>query len=243
MMSITEAARTLSERCEELAAMLPAPVSIVYNPLQYAWDVHLDYLTNYGGSGAKTVVLGMNPGPWGMGQTGVPFGDVDKVRDYLGLTGEVRQPPSIHPKRPVHGLSTSRNEVSGTRLWGIIEEVLGDARSAHSHIFVVNHCPLLMFDERGGNLTPEKLRGSVARELMAECDLHLGRVVEALGASRIIGVGAYAEKQAKIAVAGRGIEVLRVPHPSPASPLANRNGGADWRRAVGSVLSSICGAE
>lgn len=239
MNTLSETAKALSNACNKLNHSLGKTVSWIYNPLDYAWEVHNQYLTKYGGLGGKTILLGMNPGPWGMGQTGVPFGDVSKVRDYLGLTGDVGQPERLHPKRPIIGLDSSRNEVSGTRLWGIIEDTFGSADEAHANLFVVNHCPLLMFDDGGKNLTPDKLSGHAAKELLKLCDRHLQKVVEILGATRVIGVGAYAEKQAKKALVGMEIEITRIPHPSPASPLANRNGGADWREAVTEVFSEM----
>ena len=239
MDSLDDAAKSLSDACNNLTPKLSKTVSWIYNPLDYAWEVHHQYLRKYGDLGCKTILLGMNPGPWGMGQTGVPFGDVNKVTDYLGLTGNVSQPEKIHPKRPVIGMGSTRNEVSGTRLWGILEDTFGSAEKAHAKLFVVNHCPLLMFDENGRNLTPDKISGPSAKKLLEICNLHLRQVVEILGATRVIGVGAYAEKQATKALAGIDIEIKRIPHPSPASPLANRNGGADWRHEVKNVLSKL----
>jgi len=237
--SLVDAAKKLHSACSNLKDELEPPLSFTYEPLDYAWQVHEQYLTRYGGLGAKTVLLGMNPGPWGMGQTGVPFGDVSKVTDYLRLEGEVGSPSETHPKRPVHGLDCTRGEVSGTRLWSIIEEIYGDADSAHERLFVVNHCPLLMFDVEARNLTPDKLRGDSAKRLLQVCDEHLREVVTALGAERVVGVGAYARKRAEIALgnlADSKVTIDSIPHPSPASPLANRNGGADWRAEVRSVL-------
>ena len=238
MLKLSQAANELSESCNQLSPELGEPVACVYNPLDYAWEVHNNYLSKFGNLGAKTILLGMNPGPWGMGQTGVPFGDVTKATDYLGLSGKVGSPEKLHPKRPVIGLECERGEVSGTRLWGIIEEMFGSAERAHQHFFVVNHCPLLMFDANGSNLTPDKLRGEAATRLLSLCDEHLRQVVSILGAERVIGVGAYAEKQAKKALAGNDVEIDRIPHPSPASPLANRNKGADWRAAVRKILEN-----
>jgi single-strand selective monofunctional uracil DNA glycosylase len=237
--SLVDAAKKLHSACSNLKDELGPPLSFTYEPLDYAWQVHEQYLTRYGGLGAKTVLLGMNPGPWGMGQTGVPFGDVSKVIDYLRLAGDVGSPTETHPKRPVHGLDCTRGEVSGTRLWSIIEEIYGDADSAHQQLFVVNHCPLLMFDEEARNLTPDKLRGESAKRLLQVCDEHLREVVTALDAERVVGVGAYARKRAEIGLgdlADSKVTIDSIPHPSPASPLANRNGGADWRAEVRAVL-------
>ena len=236
MRALIEAAKELHEACSAIRNDLGPPLALTYEPLDYAWSIHEQYLSMYGGLGAKTVLLGMNPGPWGMGQTGVPFGDVTKVTGYLGLSGKVGSPLNLHPKRPVHGLACPRGEVSGTRLWTIVEDIYGSAEMAHKSIFVVNHCPLLMFDEEARNLTPDKLTGPAARSLLGACDDHLCSVVAALGAERVVGVGAYARRRAETALAELDMTVDSIPHPSPASPLANRNGGADWRAAVRLVL-------
>ncbi len=236
MRQLIDAALELSQRCTEIAPKIGSPLEWVYNPLDYAWDVHESYLSRFGGLGANTILLGMNPGPWGMGQTGVPFGDVVKVVEYLGLEGKVGTPDITHPKRPVIGLESTRREVSGSRLWSLIEDIYGDAKEAHRNLFVVNHCPLLMFDSAGRNLTPDKLRAAPAKEMLAACDKHLEMVAEALSAERVVGVGAYAEKRALGVFETTGLEVLRIPHPSPANPFSNRNGGADWRTACSDVL-------
>jgi single-strand selective monofunctional uracil DNA glycosylase len=94
------------------------PVSCVYNPLDYAWDLHRQYLERFGRGKKQVVLLGMNPGPFGMVQTGVPFGEVEAVRSWLGLRGAVKKPKFEHPKRPILGLAATRSEVSGRRLWG-----------------------------------------------------------------------------------------------------------------------------
>lgn len=95
-----------------------APVSHVYNPLRYAWVPHAEYLTRYGTGHKEVLLLGMNPGPFGMAQSGVPFGEVTVVRDWLGIEAPVTQPRHPHPKRPVAGFACQRHEISGQRLWG-----------------------------------------------------------------------------------------------------------------------------
>lgn len=50
------------------------PVQYVYNPLEYAWETHRCYAERYcrgGPRGQRVLFLGMNPGPYGMAQTGV----------------------------------------------------------------------------------------------------------------------------------------------------------------------------
>ena len=213
-------------------------VAVCYNPLKYAWKVHAAYLARMGGGGARTVVLGMNPGPHGMGQMGIPFAATSVVRELLGITGiPVSQPEAADPRRPVVGLDYPREEVSGTRLWGLLEEHYGDADAIASSVFLVNHCPLMLFSgPRAANITPDKVGGTTAQALLERCDQHLHEVVSVLDAERVIGVGKFAEARARATLGEGAGEVVGCWHPSPASPLANRNGGADWRANVRAVL-------
>lgn len=137
---------------------------VVYNPLQYAWGVHEAYLRRAAGHGARTILLGMNPGPHGMGQMGVPFATPRTVRELLGISGiAVSQPARSHPKRPVLGLAYNKEEVSGTRLWGLLEAQYGDADRIFERLVVINFCPLIFFiGERGANRTPDKVGPSRA---------------------------------------------------------------------------------
>ena len=218
--------------------MSEGSVDVCYNPLDYAWEAHEAYLRRMGGSGARTVILGMNPGPHGMGQMGIPFAATSVVRDLLGITGiPVNQPEAADPRRPVVGLEYAREEVSGTRLWGLLAEHYGDAGAIASSVFLVNHCPLMLFSgARATNITPDKVAGPTAQILLERCDQHLCEVVSVLNAERVIGVGKFAESRARSALAHEIVEVVGCWHPSPASPLANRNGGADWRANVRAVL-------
>ena len=213
-------------------------VDVCYNPLDYAWDAHEAYLRRMGSNDARTVILGMNPGPHGMGQMGIPFAATSVVRDLLGITGiPVNQPETADPRRPVVGLKYPREEVSGTRLWGLLAEHYGDAGAIASRVFLVNHCPLMLFSgPRATNITPDKVTGSTAQALLKRCDQHLREVVSVLNAERVIGVGKFAESRARSALADEVVEVVGCWHPSPASPLANRNAGADWRANVRAVL-------
>lgn len=46
-------------------------VKFIYNPLNYASDLHKAFLKKFLNSKKKVLFLGINPGPWGMCQTGV----------------------------------------------------------------------------------------------------------------------------------------------------------------------------
>ncbi|MBN2049902.1 MAG: single-stranded DNA-binding protein [Spirochaetales bacterium] len=217
---LVKAARELANALDS-EDFLSSSVAYVYNPLTYAREPHETYLTTYGSGNPRFLFLGMNPGPWGMAQTGVPFGEVDLVRSWLQITGTVRQPANTHPKKPVGGFSCSRSEVSGRRLWGLMKNRFGVAvHFFHDH-FVANYCPLLFLDEHGRNITPDKLPKEKQLIIEEACNTHLTAVVETLQPQSLIGVGTYAEKKLK-ALFGGSLEVLSILHPSPASPRANR---------------------
>jgi single-strand selective monofunctional uracil DNA glycosylase len=231
--SLITAARQLSDAVD--AMRFSAPVSHVYNPLAYAWDVHRNYLERYGAGRKRVVFVGMNPGPFGMVQTGVPFGEVAIVRDWLGLEGQVGQPPQPNPKRPVEGFACTRSEVSGRRLWGLFRDRFGTAEAFFAHHFVANYCPLAFFVE-GRNLTPDKLPAAEQAALLLACDRHLAALVAALEAEWVIGIGAWAEARARAALGDNaGVNIGRILHPSPASPAANRG----WSEAASRQLGEL----
>lgn len=205
-----------------------APVAHVYRPLVYARTLHEAYLTRFGQGPKRVLLLGMNPGPWGMAQTGVPFGEVAAVRDWMGLAGTVKQPEHPHPKRPVAGLNSERSEVSGRRLWGLMRERFGSPEAFHAQHFVVNFCPLVFMDAGARNLTPDKLPAAERAGLEAACDAHLRRVVKILAPQHVVGIGKWAEKRATYALTGvkQPLKISTVLHPSPASPAANRGWAA-----------------
>ena len=235
-----EASSRLRDDVEKFADSLvkEGSVDTVYNPLAYAWEPHRAYLELASEEGAKTLLLGMNPGPHGMGQMGIPFAATSVVRDLLKITDlEVGQPRNPHPKRPVSGLEWPKEEVSGTRLWGLLANEYGSAESIFKSVFLLNHCPLMLFSgERATNITPDKITGPTTKALLERCDEHLREVVDIMQIERVIGVGKYSEKRALNALSGIDISVTTCWHPSPASPLANRNKGEDWKKNVRNVL-------
>lgn len=200
------------------------PVTHVYNPLEYAWKSHETYIKRFASVDCRVVLFGMNPGPWGMSQTGIPFGEIDAVRDWMGIELPVGKPKQEHPKRQVEGFACTRSEVSGRRLWGLFAEKFGAPENFFKEHLVLNHCPLVFMEESGKNRTPDKLPTAEAAPLLAACDHHLRRVAEILQPEFIVGVGAYAEQRARDALSGMDLKFSRILHPSPASPAANR----DW---------------
>lgn len=243
---LKQAALRLSSLCDASIDDIEAKSDVFHatNPLDYAWEHHVQFLEKWGGLGATTLLLGMNPGPWGMAQTGVPFGATGVARDFLEIEARsLATPANAHPKRPIEGMTLERQEVSGTRIWNLMEQHYGSATATFEQVFFVNHCPLLLLGERGQNITPNNVPAAVMTPVLEACDDHLREVVDIMGITHIIGIGKYAEQRARKAfnatkngvgtgLDGRTITIDTCWHPSPASPLANKNKGADWRANV-----------
>lgn len=217
-------AQKLARNLQELTFC--PPVTHVYNPLIYAAEPHREYLTRYGGGPKEVVFLGMNPGPWGMAQTGVPFGEVSIVRDWLGIRGRVDRPDREHPKKVISGFDCRRSEVSGRRLWGLFREVFGRPEVFFERYFVMNYCPLLFLDEDGRNLTPDQLPAGQRETLFQFCDDALRHTLACLDARQVVAVGGFAEVRARQALREMNVRIGRILHPSPASPAANRGWAA-----------------
>jgi single-strand selective monofunctional uracil DNA glycosylase len=214
-----------------------APVACVYRPLEYAWKPHQRYLERFAKGRKRVVFLGMNPGPFGMVQTGVPFGEVAAVRDWMGIDEPVGKPAQEHPKRPVEGFACQRSEVSGRRLWGLFAERFESAEAFFKDHFVLNYCPLVWMSATGANLTPDKLSSVEMAPVEDACLKHLGEVIALLDPSFLIGIGGFAEERLRRAAETCGSKALvgRVLHPSPASPAANRG----WAEAASRQLADL----
>jgi len=231
-MSLLQATRDAVEELQRLR--FGPPVACVYNPLDYAGELHRQWLERYGRGTKEVLLVGMNPGPFGMVQTGVPFGEVEAVRSWLGLRGEVRQPAAVHPKRPVEGMASRRSEVSGRRLWSWAAQRFVTPQRFFRRFFVTNYCPLAFVADSGANLTPDKLPKCETAPLFRCCDRLLVRVVAQLQPKWVVGVGAFAEARAR-AVLGSGVHIGRIPHPSPASPAANLG----WEKLADEAFAAL----
>jgi single-strand selective monofunctional uracil DNA glycosylase len=209
---------------------IATPVTHVYNPLVYAWRTHEMYLRRYGNGPKRVLFLGMNPGPFGMTQTGIPFGEIAAVRDWLGIQATIERPPDEHLKRPVMGFNCTRTEISGQRLWGLFAKRFGSAEKFFEQHLVMNYCPLAFVEESGRNRTPDKLPPQVRATLFGACDDHLREIVRVLEPEWLIGVGDFAAKRARDVIASTTSlasdppRVGQILHPSPACPASNN----DW---------------
>ncbi len=235
MTELIESTERLASELRELE--FSPPVAYVYRTLDYTWQAHRQYLQRFGKGKKRVVFLGMNPGPFGMAQTGVPFGEVAAVRDWMGIQATIGKPALEHPKRPIEGFQCQRSEVSGRRLWGLFAERFESAPVFFKDHFVLNYCPLVWMSETGANLTPDKLPAIEMAPVEAACQKHLQEVIALLRPSWLIGVGAFAEERLRRAAeaCGSKADVGRILHPSPASPAANRG----WSEAASRQLAAL----
>ena len=213
-------------------------VKAVYNPLVYASRPYAQYLALAAATPKRVIFLGMNPGPWGMAQTGVPFGEVALVRDWLGIEAAVDKPAREHAKRPIEGFACTRSEVSGRRLWGLFRERFQTSESFFREHYVANYCPLVFMDSGGANITPDKLSKEEIAPLYAACDRALADTIKILKPEWVIGIGGFAKKRIdKLLVASEcgHFSTAKILHPSPASPKAN----AGWDREVLKTLTEL----
>lgn len=221
--NLLDAASCLRNECNRLS--FQAPVAWVYNPLEYAWIAHENYIKKYAKTSCRVLFLGMNPGPYGMAQTGVPFGEIAAVKNWLGIETDVYKPANEHPKRPVEGFACTKSEVSGRRLWGLFERRFEKPQHFFRSHFVTNYCPLVFMDHGGRNVTPDKIKRDDAEKLNEKCDEHLKKIIDAIKPEFLVGVGAFAEEcLQRVTDSNSGFHISRILHPSPASPAANR----DW---------------
>ncbi|MCB1086364.1 MAG: single-stranded DNA-binding protein [Verrucomicrobiae bacterium] len=227
--------------CSDLSGLeFAEPTTHVYNPLIYARAPHEQYLRRFGDSKKRVLLLGMNPGPFGMAQTGVPFGEIAAVRDWMGISAPVSKPEHEHPKRPVEGFACPKSEVSGRRLWGLFAERFPHPEEFFADHFVVNYCPLVWMEAGGKNRTPDKLPSSEMAPVTDACDRYLGRFLELLEPEFAVGVGGFAEQCLarvieRLAPGKTRPKLGRILHPSPASPAANR----DWPGAATRDLQKL----
>lgn len=226
------------------------PVRWVYKPLEYAGSIHGRYIERYCPREPGSVLfMGMNPGPDGMAQTGIPFGAVTAVRDYLALGGPIASPAKTHPKKPVLGFACPKIEPSGKRLWGLVRERFPDPMSFFARNFVINHCPLLFLAGTGSNIAAAQLSARQLSDFIPACDRAAAAVIAELEPRALVGIGAFAYKAfmrirdsllaPTFGPEGtprwlRELEIVQILHPSPASPAANRG----WAERVATDLEN-----
>ncbi len=238
-MSAKAISQATDQVCSDLEGLtFSEPVTHVYNPLLYARRSHQRYIDRFAKGTKRVLMMGMNPGPWGMAQTGIPFGEIPAVRDWMGISEPVEQPDMEHPKRPVTGFECEKSEVSGRRLWGLFSEVYPDPKDFFAEHYAVNYCPLVWMEASGRNRTPDKITAAEMEPVHAACDRYVQTHLEQFKPEYAIGVGAYAEtalKRISAAIGMDDIKIGRILHPSPASPAANK----DWAGTATKQLKEL----
>ena len=227
---LVEISRSLAKQVTQIQFL--EPVACVYNPLLYAKEPWENYVKKYSRPRVPAILLGMNPGPFGMAQTGVPFGEVQAVSGWLGIKGKITRPKKQHPKRPVWGFQCPKSEVSGRRVWTWAQETFGNPDEFFKKFFVLNYCPLVFMEESGKNRTPDKLPAKKKKELFSICDHALRSSIEIIRPEFVIGVGAFAESRITAALYGMDIKTGRILHPSPANPQANKGWASQAQREL-----------
>ena len=227
--------RMIDQLNRDLASLrFKPPVTHVYNPLDYARAAYIEYVKRYARK-PEVVFVGMNPGPWGMVQTGIPFGEVDTVVNWLKIESPVGTPDRVHPSRPVMGPQCQRREISGQRLWGWARTRFKTPDNFFKRCFVANYCPLMFIEADGRNRTPDRLTASERKPLFAACDNALRVLVDQLQPAHVVGIGRFAEKRVAVALKGFSVLTGGITHPSPANPRANR----DWAERITKELADL----
>lgn len=135
-----------------------SPVQFVYNPVKYAFDMYAAFLRKYCNSEKKILLLGMNPGPWGMVQTGIPFGEINMVKDWYKIEARINKPQRECPEREVMGLNCSRTEISGKRIYDFFKNISETPEVFFQDTYLYNFCPLALMQNGGKNITPSSLK-------------------------------------------------------------------------------------
>lgn len=203
----------------------------LYNVFDYAWNAWETYISMYAKNTAHTLLLGINPGPHGMVQTGIPFGHIPTVEQWLHITPILKEHYPTHPKRPIRGIAYKREEPSGKLLWHTIKNIFPTPEHFFSQCFMLNYSPLAFFtnDDKASNITPDKLPIEYRKQMEQYCSLHLMRYIQAFGITHILGIGKYAYNTAtkllkaetsasKNKTIFEHIQVHYITHPSPLNP-------------------------
>jgi single-strand selective monofunctional uracil DNA glycosylase len=240
-----------ARRFEPMARQLARATGwLVLNPGRYGERWHARFRRAYPMSPRPLLVFGLNPGPYGMAQTGVPFTDLKRLESALpGLwkdlvaSGEPVTRPGLAPPSLARHL-TRTFESSSVRVYRFLERAYGRPELALREVVFVNPCPLLFIDpETGANRTPadlpRALRARKAAELVhAFEELRRATVLEAVAeleprGAILLGrdVAAAVGEALRAALGARS--VVEWEHPARAVPETWSRGLADELRKRG----------
>ncbi|NOJ92166.1 hypothetical protein HMI51_04300 [Corallococcus coralloides] len=210
----------LHKRKDRNGELLSEVLGYVYHPWVYACEPFARFLDTYGPRHPLDYLfLGLNPGPWGMTQTGIPFTDPTTVRTHLKLSGQVNTPGGTSPRVPVTGLDSKKKEGSAAAISALMGRRWGSVANCYKSGYVMNFCPMFMLDDLGVNVTPADLRVkcSAMRSLRDLCDAYLACVVWIYRPKRVITLGKYAERRLARVLRLAGLDEIHIVpllHPS-----------------------------
>ena len=130
------------------------------------------------------------------------------------------------------GFDCRRAEVSGTRLWGWARDRFGTPERSFERFFVANYCPLAFMESSGANRTPDKLPAAEQQALFSACDEALRDVVRLLRPRIVVGVGGFAERRARAALAGENVADRHDSSSEPGEPARESRLGKGGRSAA-----------
>jgi len=244
---VVNATRLLSARLEPVRAALPAAglkAVAAIDPTSYAFGNYTRFMQLAASGPRLALFVGMNPGPHGMAQTGIPFGDVDTARVLLGGADTIDPLPGLRAASGAawdcKGLAYHRGEQSGMRLWSALSQLCGSPQAALERCCIVNYCPLYMVGPELENITPSDLprRHDITRALEAACDEHLRQLVLGLEVKTVLSFGSYAHASARRALSGFPVDFYTTPHPSP-----RRGSAAEWIASALPLLAGVLGVD
>ncbi len=203
------------------------------------------------------LIVGMNAGPDGMGQTGIAFTDQPRMRAIFGARSWSEHPAETRPlpertlrenaKNPpkrgrfrFHGGMSNLQEDSASRLWPFLYELLNPcatddpctpehARAIVDRFLFVNACPALWLTNRGTNVSAADKRVVLDTRAMYAMGTWLKSLRDLLQPSAIIAAGDWAATRCKHALGTDNFTKMR--HPSPIAGTE-----ATWREKAGPVL-------
>ena len=161
-----------------------------------------------------------------MVQTGIPFGEINTVKNYLKISGEIKSPATENPVLLVKGYAATRSEVSGKRLWGMISETFPRAEDFFANNLIFNYCPLFFSTISAGkrtNLTPDKINKTDRDALYSICDDFIITAARLLTPQFIIGIGGFAQQRLTKIFSGQSYQIESILHPSPLNAQANKD--------------------
>jgi len=129
----------------------------VWNPALYALDIYQEYLTKFPPEPGAILALGLNPGPYGMAQTGIPFTDCRTASGALGMEMTIpgKAPDDLISRlKKANGKWRGTYERSSLGMYRFLILAWGDIKTAYRNWFVGNPCPLLFLDPERWNVTP-----------------------------------------------------------------------------------------